>query len=77
MGPGTKRLRPARFTSRPEARGSGAEAVLVFRGSEVDSRGKEGPGVRSLGRELASKVEIECFRQRRSRAVGQLLSVGK
>ena len=32
----------ARFTSRPEARGSGVEAVFRFLGSGVDSRGKKG-----------------------------------
>ena len=37
----------ARFTSRPEARGSGPEAVFRFLGLGVDSRGEKGKFLRS------------------------------
>ena len=40
---------PARFTSRPEARGSGPEAVFRFLGSGVDSRGEKGEKGRRVG----------------------------
>ena len=48
----------ARFTSRPEARGSGVEAVFRFLGSGVDSRGKKGRKG-SEGRELGSGVRLQ------------------
>jgi len=50
---------PARFTSRPEARGSGPKAVFRFLGSGVDSRGKKGSEGRELGREFA--YDDDCF----------------
>jgi len=40
---------PVRFTSRPEARGSGPEAVFRFLGSGVDSRGEKGEKGRRVG----------------------------
>ena len=49
----------SRFTSRPEARGSGVEAVFRFLGSGVDSRGKKGRKG-SEGRELGSGVRLQC-----------------
>jgi len=41
---------PSRFTSQPEARGSGPEAVFRFLGSGVDSRGEKGEKGRRDGR---------------------------
>ena len=55
----TSKSSPARFTSRPEARGSGVEAVFRFLGSGVDSRGKKGRKG-SEGRELGSGVRLQC-----------------
>ena len=49
----------ARFTSRPEARGSGVEDVFRFLGSGVDSRGKKGRKG-SEGREIGSGVRLQC-----------------
>ena len=49
----------ARFISRPEARGSGVEAVFRFHGSGVDSRGKKGRKG-SEGWELGSGVRLQC-----------------
>jgi len=43
------RQEAARFTSRPEARGSGPEAVFRFLGSGVDSRGAKGEKGRRVG----------------------------
>jgi len=40
---------PARFTSRPEARGSGPEAVFRYLGSGVDSRGEKGEKGQRVG----------------------------
>ena len=51
-----QKIVPARYTSRPEARGSGPEAVFRFLGSGVDShakKGEKGPRVGSSGREFA------------------------